>query len=89
MPDGERRGLLMIEISVVSVENTEDGNVSVMFSDGSQEVIPQGATVAALDVPYILRAALLMLGSRTSYDSLPGVKVTYNPESLHLVEVTL
>jgi hypothetical protein len=78
----------MIEISVTSVENTEDGSVSVMFSDGSQEVVPQGSKGAALDVPYILRAALLMLGSRISYESLPGVKVTYNPESLRLVEVT-
>ncbi len=79
----------MIEISVTSIERTEDGSVSVMFSDGSQEIVPAGATVAALDVPYILRSALLMLGSRTSYESLQGVKVTYNPESLRLVEVTL
>jgi hypothetical protein len=78
----------MIEISVVSVENTEDGSVSVMFSDGSQEVVPEGATVAALDVPYILRAALLTFGARLGYAVLPGVKVTYDPESLHLVEVT-
>ena len=78
----------MIEISVTSVERTGDESVSVMFSDGSQEIVPDGATVAALDVPYILRSALLMLGSRASYESIQGVKVTYNPESLHLVEVT-
>ncbi len=78
----------MIEISVTSVERTEDGSVSVMFSDGSQEIVPAGATVAALDVPYILRSALLMLGARTSYESIQGVKVTYNPESPRLVEVT-
>lgn len=77
-----------IEISVTSVESTEDGGVSVMFSDGSQEIVPAGATVAALDVPYILRSALLLMGARTSYESLLGVKVTYNPESLNLVEVT-
>lgn len=79
---------MAIQISVTSVETTKDGSISVMFSDGSQEVVAAGSTVAALDVPYILRSALLMLGLRTSYESLPGVSVTYNPESLHLVEVT-
>ena len=76
-----------IQISVTSVETTEDGSISVMFSDGSQEIVPSGVTVAALDVPYILRSALLMLGARTSFESLPGVAVTYNPDSPHLVEV--
>lgn len=78
----------MIEISVTSVERTEDGNISIMFSDGSQEVVSPNSAGSILDIPYILRSALLMFGARTTYEALVGVKVTYNPESLQLVEVT-
>jgi len=76
----------MLEISVTTVERV-DGLVSVMFSDGSQMVVSPDSPGASLDIPYILRSALLMIGSRTSYEQLVGRRVVYNPESLRLVEV--
>jgi hypothetical protein len=76
----------MLEVSVTSVERI-DGLVSVMFSDGAQMVVSPDSPGASMDVPYILRSALLMIGSSTSYEAIVGLRVVYNPESLQLVEV--